>query len=176
MKYIHWNSYHEQIQLILIHRKFIASWKKKIKTACSQCLYLFYNASSLTSAPTGPPLNLAVHSINSTSLTLSWESPSLTHQNAAPLNYTVTCMPPATSGLSPLVSVFMTAGTHTLNGLTPATLYGCVVLATNLYGNSPPVNISATTKDGGMCMWWHFSELMYLATTCLFPILRPEAP
>ena len=51
------------------------------------------------------------------------------------------------------MSVFMTAGTHTLNGLTPATLYGCVVFATNLYGNSPPANISAMTEDGGMCMW-----------------------
>ena len=104
------------------------------------------------SAPTGPPLNLAVQSINSTSLTLSWEPPSLTHQTAAPLNYTLTCTPPAESGLSPLVSVFMTAGTHTLNGLTPATLYSCAVSATNFYGDSPPANISAMTEGGGMCI------------------------
>ena len=102
------------------------------------------------SAPTGPPLNLAVQSVNSTSLTLSWEPPSLAHQTGATLNYTLTCIPPAESSLPPVVSVFTTAGAHTLNGLTPATLYSCSVFATNVYGNSPPANISAMTEDGGM--------------------------
>ena len=106
-------------------------------------------ASPLTSVPTGPPLNLVIRSATSTSLTLSWESPSPVHQNGAIFNYTVTCVPG--SGLPPLVSVFTTAGTHTLNGLTPATSYACSVLATNLYGNSPPANVSALTEDGGMC-------------------------
>ena len=79
------------------------------------------------------------------SLTLSWEPPSLAHQNGATLNYTLTCIPPAESGLPPMTFAFTTAGAHTLNGLTPATLYACSVFATNPYGNSPPANISAMT-------------------------------
>ena len=66
------------------------------------------------------------------SLTLSWEPPSLPHQNGAILNYTLTCIPPAESSLPPVVSVFMTSGAHILNGLTHATLYACSVFATNL--------------------------------------------
>ena len=105
--------------------------------------------SSLSLAPDGPPLNPAVLSVNSMSLTLSWEPPSLAHQNGATFNYTLTCIPPAKSGLPPLVSVFTTSGAHTLNGLTPATSYACSVFATNVYGNSPPANVSAMTEDGG---------------------------
>ena len=105
---------------------------------------------SYTSAPTGPPLSLAVQSVNSTSLTLSWEPPSLAHQTGAILNYTLTCIPPAESGLPPLISMFTTAGAHTLNGLTPATLYSCAVFATNIYGNGLPATVSAMTEDGGM--------------------------
>ena len=107
------------------------------------------SAPPLTSVPTGPPLNLVVRSVTSTSLTLSWESPSPVHQNGAIFNYTLTCIPG--SGLPPLVSVFTTAGVYTLNGLTPATSYACSVFATNVYGNSPPANVSAMTEDGGMC-------------------------
>ena len=66
--------------------------------------------------------------MNSTSLTLSLEPPSLAHQTGATLNYTLTCTPPAESGLSHMTSVFMTAGTHTLIGLTPATLHDMVAL------------------------------------------------
>ena len=110
-------------------------------------------ASSLSSAPTGPPLSLAVQSVNSTSLTLSWEPPSLPHQTGAILNYTLTCIPTAESGLPSKMFVFTTAGAHTLNGLAPATLYSCAVFATNIYGNSPPANISAVTEDGGMSIW-----------------------
>ena len=105
---------------------------------------------SYPSAPSSPPLNLAVQSVNSTSLTLSWEPPSLAHQTGAIFNYTLTCILPAESGLPPVISVFTTAGAHTLNGLTPATLYSCDVFATNVYGNGPPANISAVTEDGGM--------------------------
>ena len=104
-------------------------------------------ASSLSSAPTGPPLSLAVQPVNSTSLTLSWEPPSLAHQTGATLNYTLTCIPPADSGLQPLISVFTTAGAHTLNGLMAATLYDCSVFAANFYGHSQPANVSAMT-DG----------------------------
>ena len=111
--------------------------------------FLWY-FSSLSIAPDGPPLNLAVQSVNSTSLTLSWKLPSLPHQDGATLNYTLTCIPPAESGIPPVISVFTTSGAHTLNGLTPATLYSCSVFATNVYGNGPPVNISAMTEDGGM--------------------------
>ena len=64
------------------------------------------------------------------------------------------CLPfPAESGLPPMTSMFTTAGAQTLNGLTPATRYACSVLATNLYGNSPPANISAMTEDGCMSIW-----------------------
>ena len=105
---------------------------------------------SYTSAPTGPPLSLAVQSVNSTSLLLSWEPPSLAHQNGATLNYTLICIPPAESSLPPVISVFTTAGARTLSGLAPATLYSCSLCATNLYGNGPPANISAMTEDGGM--------------------------
>ena len=112
------------------------------------CCFLSY-----PSAPTGPPLNLAVQSVNSTSLTLSWEPPSLAHQNGATLNYTFTCIPPAESSLPPVISVFTTAGAHTLNGLAPATLYACSVFATNVYGNGPPAIISAMTEDGGMIVY-----------------------
>ena len=97
---------------------------------------------SYTSAPTGPPLSLAVQSVNSTSLTLSWEPPSLAHQTGATLNYMFTCIPRAESGIPPMTFVFMTAGTHTLNGLTPATLYACFVFPTNVYGNGPLTKIS----------------------------------
>ena len=112
-----------------------------------------HDTSSLSSAPTGPPLSLAVQSVNSTSLTLSWEPPSLAHQTGAILNYTLTCIPPSESGLPPVTSVFTTSGAHTLNDLTPATLYSCSVFATNIYANSPPANISAVTEDGGMSIW-----------------------
>ena len=95
-------------------------------------------------------MSLVVQSVNSTSLTLSWEPPSLAHQNRATLNYTLTCIPPAESGLPPLVSEFTTSGVHTLNGLTPATSYACSLFATNLYGNGPAANVSARTEDGGM--------------------------
>ena len=107
----------------------------------------------MSSAPTGPPLSLTVQSVNSTSLTLSWKPPSLAHQTGATLNYTLTCIPPAESSLPPMISVFTTAGAHTLNGLAPATLYDCSVFATNLFGNGPPANISAMTEDGGMSIW-----------------------
>lgn len=98
--------------------------------------------------------------MNSTSLTLSLEPPSLAHQTGATLNYTLTCTPPAESGLSRMTSVFMTAGTHTLIGLTPATLHGCSVLATNHFGSSPPANISAVTEDGGMCICYKNSMIL----------------
>ena len=94
------------------------------------------------------------------SLTLSWEPPSLAHQTGVTLNYTLTCTPPAESGLSRMTSVFMTAGTHTLIGLTPATLHGCSVLATNHFGSSPPANISAVTEDGGMCICYKNSMIL----------------
>lgn len=86
------------------------------------------------------------------SLTLSWEQPSLAHQNGAILNYTLTCTPPAESGIPPMTSVFTTPGAHTLNGLTPATTYSCSVFATNIYGSGPPATVSAMTEDGGMCI------------------------
>ena len=108
---------------------------------------------SYPSVPTGPPLSLTVQSVNSMSLTLSWEPPSLAHQTRAILNYTLTCTPPAESGIPPMTSVFTTAGAHILNGLTPATLYACSVFATNLFGNSPPANVSAMTEDGGMIVY-----------------------
>ena len=104
---------------------------------------------SYPSAPIGPPLSLAVQSVNSTSQTLSWEPPSLAHQDGATFNYTLTCIPPAEYSLPPVISVFTTSGAHTLNGLTPATLYSCSLFATNLYGNGQPANISAMTEDGG---------------------------
>ena len=101
----------------------------------------------MPAAPDSSPLNLAVQSANSTSLTLSWEPPSLANQTGATLNYTLTCIPPADSDLQPLISVFTTAGAHTLNGLMAATLYDCSVFAANLYGHSQPANVSAMT-DG----------------------------
>ena len=105
------------------------------------------------------------------SLTLSWEPPSLVHQNGAILNYTLTCIPPAQSGLPPMTSVFTTAGAHTLSGLAPATLYSCSVFATNLYGNGPLATVFAITEDGGMCMnSYHF--LSRLAVK-LFQLLSP---
>ena len=91
------------------------------------------------------------------SLTLSWEPPSLVHQNGAILHYTLICMPPAESGLHPLITVFTTAGIHTLNSLTPATVYACSVFATNLYGNSPTANVFTMTEDGGMCTVFFFT-------------------
>ena len=87
----------------------------------------------LSIAPDGPPLNLAVQSVNSTSLTLSWEPPSLPHQTGTTLNYTLTCIPPAESSLPPVISVFTTSGAHTLNDLTPETLYSCSVLYIYIY-------------------------------------------
>ena len=113
------------------------------------CVLFFF---ALPAAPDGSPLNLAVQSVNSTSLTLSWEPPSLTHQNGGHFNYTLTCISPADSGLRPLISVFTTAGAHTLNGLMPATLYACSVFAANLYGHSPPANVSAMTDGRSMCI------------------------
>ena len=104
----------------------------------------------MTSVPTGPPLNLVAQSFNSTSLMLSWEPPSPVQHSGAIFNYTLTCI--SELGLPPLVAVYMTAGTYTLNGLTPATVYACSVFATNLYGDSPPANVSAMTEDGGMCI------------------------
>ena len=72
-------------------------------------------------------------------------------------NYTLTCIPPAESGLPPMTSLFTTSGAHTLNGLAPATFYSCSVF-TNMYGNSPPATVSAMTEDGGMCI----STISYL--------------
>ena len=115
-------------------------------------MIIFGGFLSFPSAPNGPPLNLAVQSVNSMSLTLSWEPPSLVNQNGAILNYTLTCIPPAESGLPPMTSVFTISGAHTLNGLAPATLYSCSVFATNIYGNGSPATVSAMTEDGGMCI------------------------
>ena len=114
---------------------------------------------ALPSAPSGSPLNLAIRSVNSTSLTLSWKPPSLTHQNREHFNYTLTCIPPADSGLQPLISVFTTAGAHTLNGLMPATLYACSVFATNLYGHSPPAIVSAMTDGRSMCIAYNLCDV-----------------
>ena len=115
-------------------------------------MIIFGGFLSFPSAPTGPPLNLAVQSVNSISLTLLWEPPSLAHQNGAILNYTLTCIPPAESGIPPMTSVFTTAGARTRSGLAPAALYSCSVFATNIYGNGPPATVSVMTEDGGMCI------------------------
>ena len=124
---------------------------------------------SFFSAPNGPPLNVSVQSVNSTSLTLLWEPPSLAHQTGATLNYTLTCIPPAESGLPSVISVFTTAGAHTLNGLTPAALYACSVFATNLFGSSPPATVSAMTEDGGMIVYCYCVILLrMLMVQCIF--------
>ena len=62
------------------------------------------------------------------------------------VNYTLTCVP-LSEGVDPLIMISTEAGSYTLGGFRPATVYNCSIVATNCIGSSAPSVINITTVD-----------------------------
>ena len=58
----------------------------------------------------------------------------------------MTCVP-LLEGVDPLIMTYTEAGSYTIGGFRPATMYNCSVFATNCIGNSAPSVINITTLD-----------------------------
>ena len=92
-------------------------------------------------APSSPQYFSAVSDM--TTVLFSWATP--LHPRVV-ANYTLTCVP-LSEGIDPLIMTYTEAGSYTLGGFRPATVYNCSIVATNSIGSSAPSVINTTTVD-----------------------------
>ena len=118
------------------------------------------------SVPSGPPQNLVVSALNTTSVTLTWSDPAPNKINDRD---GVTGFAVKKSGVQVAT---VTNRTITFTGLTPASRYTFEVLAINQQGTAPnnhAARLTVTTASEGM----HTSELTRL---CIFGCLHVPFP
>ena len=120
-------------------------------------LHCHYFHLLLSLAPTAPPTNFVISSVNSTALSLAWNPPPLEHRNGLITKYTLTCYE-TVNGSSYLVKspVFpYTLNNYNgsvdlvLNGFRPGTIINCSVTASNEAGTGPAAHNDAITQEEG---------------------------
>ena len=110
---------------------------------CVYCLII--------SAPTGVPQRFGTGSIESRSITFSWDLPIITERNGNITSYNLTCVSTITGREAFLTRVYPVSesNAYTLTGFKPATHYTCRVFAINSAGRGPEVAISRTAFEDG---------------------------
>ena len=83
-------------------------------------------------------------------MTFSWSPPAPTERNGVITGYSLSCVPEAGGGSS-ISMQYITAGTFTLGGFTPATSYNCSISARNSQGSGPATHRVVTTLDDSGC-------------------------
>ena len=89
--------------------------------------------SSLT-APSGPPLNFIV-SVDSTSLTCSWDQPAEDLRNGVIISYTLTCLTDGETAIN--ITLNPTVQQITVDLFTLSMTYNCTVSASTAVGAGP---------------------------------------
>lgn len=98
--------------------------------------------------PSGPPTDIGVTAITSTSALLSWNPPLTEHHNGILTSYTVQIFNGSTMEL--IISIETTNTTLNLSSLKPYTQYRCTVSASTSNGQGPISNYTSfqTQQDG----------------------------
>ena len=110
----------------------------------------------LSLAPTAPPTNFVISSVNSTALSLAWNPPPQEHRNGLIIKYTLTCYE-TVNGSSYLVTspIFPYTVNNNgsidlvLNGFRPGTIINCSVTASNDAGTGPAAHDDTITQEQG---------------------------
>ena len=79
-------------------------------------------------------------------VTFSWFPPSNLQPTTIIASYILTCTA-MEDGVGDVVETFAQAGSYTLGGFRPATMYNCSMFASNSAGDSPLSSISVKTQD-----------------------------
>ena len=113
---------------------------------------------SLTSfiAPTAPPTNFVISTVNSTALSMAWNPPPLEHRHGFITKYTLTCHE-TVNGSSHLVKspVFPYTVNNNgsidliINGFRPGTTINCSVTASNEAGTGIAAYKDTITQEEG---------------------------
>ena len=110
-------------------------------------------------APTGPPLNFTV-TPEARNMTFAWAPPNAAQRNGVITGYSLSCAPQ--TGMGSITMQYTQAGTSTLEGFTPATVYSCSIFASNRQGDGPVASRTIPTRDDGkfpfsVCWCWFMS-------------------
>jgi len=116
---------------------------KYINWSLSILCVLFHFSSP---APAGPPLNFVVFP-GARSITFSWAPPNPTERNGVITVYSVSCTPQ--TGVESISMQYTQAGTFSLEGFTPATMYSCSIFASNRQGDGPVASKIIHTQNDG---------------------------
>ena len=100
----------------------------------------------ITTAPTGPPLNVTASPLNSREMRFAWLPPVATMRNGYITNYTLNCSITAT-GMGQINETFSPQASYVLSEFRPGTQYTCQVVAINSAGSGPPAQTMATSPE-----------------------------
>ena len=103
-------------------------------------------------APTAPPSDFAITSVNATSLSMDWSPPPLEDRNGEITNYTLTCFETVGGEVMTVTTpqfpiTVETDDALTLNGFRPGTFINCSIAASNVAGMGPPAIDDITTEE-----------------------------
>ena len=100
----------------------------------------------ITTAPTGPPLNVTVSPLNSREMRFTWLPPAPIMRNGFIANYTLICSIRGT-GMDQISRNFLPQESYILLGFRPGTQYTCQVVVMNSAGSGPPAQTIATSPE-----------------------------
>ena len=111
--------------------------------------FMISNKSVVVVAPSGPPTNLRVTFVNSTSLIAAWSPPELILQNGIIQNYNVCVRSIAVTSRCGNVVLPGSQGSFIASDLKPFTMYDVIVSAATSVGYGPSMIVINMTLEAG---------------------------